>query len=139
MEDVIDAPNGTYRDVLSPDSLHALEQIYGYMTFNNNRYGILTNWRRALFLRWAEEAPDRHTLEFYTVVLDAGISMLKAWVGIVLLAETDGFYASPTLSSAPPNRNSNTSRKKQKRAFRQAEEYRSQLPVSRSRLSTLPI
>ena len=43
-------------NTLSQDSLHALEQIYGYMTFNNNTFSILTNWRRA------EEVPGHHTL-----------------------------------------------------------------------------
>jgi hypothetical protein len=61
------------------------------MTFNNNKFGILTNWRRALFLRRAETS-DRKTLEYHTIELDKpgqSISMLKAWVGMVLLAEDD--------------------------------------------------
>jgi hypothetical protein len=76
------------------------------MTFNNNKFGILTNWQRALFLRRAETS-DRKTLEYYLVELDGPghISMLKAWVGMVLLAEDNWFYASPTISSAPPGRN----------------------------------
>lgn len=109
-------------NTLSQDSLHALEQVYGYMTFNNNRFGILTNWRCALFLRRAEEVPGRHTLDFYTVELDGNqdISMLKAWVGMVLLAEADWFFASSTTSSAPPNQTfgiSETAQKDQKKAM----------------------
>jgi len=98
------------------------------MTFNNNKFGILTNWRRALFLRRAETS-GRKTLEYYLVELDEPnppISMLKAWVGIVLLAEDDWFYASPTQSSAPPGRNFGTSKpawEKRKKAVRDAEEY----------------
>jgi hypothetical protein len=49
------------------------------MTFNNNKFSILTNWRRALFLRRAETF-GRKTLEYYTIKLDAPgqpISMLK--------------------------------------------------------------
>ncbi|KAF8233400.1 hypothetical protein L208DRAFT_1267056, partial [Tricholoma matsutake] len=98
--------NCTHGNALSQQSLHALEQTYGYMTFNNNRFGILTNWKHALFLRRAE-TPDRKTLEYYLVELNrAGqpISMLKALVGMVLLAEDDWFYSSPTPSSAPPGR-----------------------------------
>jgi len=75
------------------------------MTFNNNKFGILTNWRRALFLRRAE----RKTLEYYTIELDGPdqpISMLKAWVGMVPLAKDDWFYEYPTISSAPPIQNS---------------------------------
>ena len=87
--------------------MDALEQIYGYMTFNNTRFGILTNWKRAWFLRRAE-TPDRKTLEYFLVELNGSsppISMLKAWVGMVLLSEDDWFYASPTLCSGPPARN----------------------------------
>lgn len=47
---VVEAFNGTRDDTLSKQSLEALQQIYGYMTFNDNRFGILTNWQRALFL-----------------------------------------------------------------------------------------
>jgi len=98
------------------------------MTFNNNKFGILTNWQRALFLRRAE-TPDRKTLEYYLVELDGSntpMSMLKAWVGMVLLAEDDWFYASPTQSSAPPARNfgtSNTAWENRKKAVEDAEAY----------------
>ncbi|EDR08523.1 uncharacterized protein LACBIDRAFT_297282 [Laccaria bicolor S238N-H82] len=91
-------------DALSKQSLHALHQTYGYMTFNNNRFGILTNWRHALFLRRAETQKGK-TLQYYLVELDrAGqpISMLKALVGMVLLAEDDWFCSPPTLASDPP-------------------------------------
>ncbi len=97
---VVAAFNGTHDDT---HSLDALEQIYGYMTFNNTKFGTLTNWRRALFLRRAERS-GRKTLEYYTIELDGPdqpFSMLKAWVGMVLLAEDDWFYASPTIYSAP--------------------------------------
>jgi len=63
------------------------------MTFNNTRFGILTNWKRAWFLRRAE-TPDRKTLEYFLVELNESsppISMLKAWVGMVLLSEDDWF------------------------------------------------
>ena len=90
------------------------------MNFNNNRFGILTNWQRALFLR-----RDRKTLEYYTVELDGPISMLKAWVGMVLLAEDNWFYA-------PEDQNFGTSSaawKEQKRAISDAQEYH-MLPVN---------
>ena len=103
------------------------------MTFNNNKFGILTNWKCALFLRRAEVA-GRHTLDFYTVELDGNqnISMLKAWVGMVLLAEDDWFYASPTLSSAPPDRTFGTTvtaQEHQRTAINNAQQYRMQ-PVN---------
>ncbi|KIM83425.1 hypothetical protein PILCRDRAFT_69679 [Piloderma croceum F 1598] len=130
---VVAAFNGTPGDTLSRQSLHALEHIYGYMTSNNNKFGILTNWQRALFLRRAETS-DRKTLEYHTIELDGPdqpISMLKAWVGMVLLAEDDWFYVSPTISSVPPGRNfgtSTTAWKERKGAVVDAQEYR-MLPV----------
>ena len=103
LEDVFAVSIGT-PNTLRPNSGHALQQIYAYMTFNNNKFGILTNWKHALFLRRAE-VDGRHTLDIYGVELDGSqhISMLKAWVGIILLAEADWFYASPTISPPPPN------------------------------------
>ena len=98
------------------------------MTFNNNKFGILTNWKHALFLR-RDETPDRKTLNYHLIELNrAGqpISMLKAWVGMVLLAEDNWFYASPTPSSAPPGRSFGTSkaaRTQKKRAIEDAEYY----------------
>ncbi|KIL70192.1 hypothetical protein M378DRAFT_7103 [Amanita muscaria Koide BX008] len=107
LQHVVAAFNGTHMDTLSQQSLHALQQTYGYMSFNNNKFGILTNWQCVLFLRRAE-TPDRKTLEYYTMELDGQgqpFSMLKAWVGMVLLAEDNWFYASPTTSPSPPDRN----------------------------------
>jgi hypothetical protein len=98
------------------------------MTFNNNRFGILSNWQRAWFLRRAE-TPDRKTLEYFVVELDGprpSISMLKAWVGMVLLAEEDWFYASPTFSNHPPARNLETKTAWKEGITRGAEEYHSQ-------------
>lgn len=97
------------------------------MTFNNNKFGILTNWKRALFLRCAEVA-GRHTLDFYAIEFDGNqnISMLKVWVGMILLAEADWFYASLTLSSPPPNRTfgtTNTAQVHQRTAINNAQQY----------------
>jgi len=122
---------GTRSDAATEQSLDALQQIYGYMTFSENKFGILTNWQRALFLRRAE-TPDRKTLEYYLIELDGPISMLKAWVGMVLLAEDDWFYASPTIFSAPPGQNFGTSTvawKERKEAADNTQEYY-MLPVN---------
>ncbi|KAF8334413.1 hypothetical protein F5887DRAFT_1256654 [Amanita rubescens] len=121
VEHVVAAFNGSHDDTYS---LHALEQIYGYMTFNHNKYGILTNWQCALFL----QRIDHKTLGYYTIKLDRPdqpMSMLKAWVGMVLLAEDDWFYASPT----PSGQNFGTSTaawKERKRAVRDAQGYHMQ-------------
>jgi hypothetical protein len=101
---LVAAFNGSHDDALSKQSLDALQQTYGYMTFNNNRFGILTNWKHALFLCHAETL-DCKTLEYYLVELNrAGkpISMLKAFVGMVLLAENNWFYSSSPTPSSPP-------------------------------------
>ena len=119
----------TGSDAVTEQSLDALQQIYGYMTFNENKFGILTNWQRALFLRCADTS-DRRTLEYYLVELDGPISMLKAWVGMVLLAKDDCFYASPTIS-APLDQTFGTSaaaRGVRKAAVGDAEKYH-MLPV----------
>lgn len=137
MADLVDIPaafDGTRRDTMSKQSLEALQQVYGYMTFNNNKFSILTNWKRALFLRRSETS-HRKTLEYYVVTLDRvgqPISMLKAWVGMVLLAEDDWFYASPTPSTPLPDRSFGTSTKawkERKAAVSTAAEYHA-LPVN---------
>ena len=77
------------------------------MTFNNNKFGILTNWNRAWFLCHIESS-NHKTLEYFLVELDGAspqISMLKARVGMVLLANNDWFYASPTQSKVPLGQN----------------------------------
>ncbi|KIL68390.1 hypothetical protein M378DRAFT_71243 [Amanita muscaria Koide BX008] len=127
--DLLDLPAafaGTRCDILSRQSLESLEQIYGYMTLNNNRFGILTNWQRAWFLRRAE-TDDRKTLDYFVVELDGPnppISMLKAWVGMILLAEDNWIYASPT-----PSARDFGDTKMAWRAIRDAEEYKSR-PVN---------
>ena len=101
-----------HHTTLSRQSLDALQQLYGYMTFNEIKFGVLTNWKRTWFLRRAE-TPERKTLEYFLLELDAPtvpISMLKAWVGMTLLAERNWFYASPTISTVPTDRHFRTTR-----------------------------
>jgi hypothetical protein len=128
--DILAAFADTRNDILSRQSLDSLEQIYGYMSFNNNRFGILSNWQRAWFLRRAE-TDNRKTIECFVIELDEHnppISMLKAWVGMVLLAEDHWFYTSPTPSHPPPARyfgDTATAWRERVRAIRNAEEYES--------------
>ena len=85
------------------------------MTFNDNKYGVLTNWDRAWFFQQVETADSTgKTLHCYgPVALNAtsGPSMLKSFVGIILLAdgEANWFHTSPTISNSPRNRHFNTS------------------------------
>ncbi len=83
-------------------SVEALEQLYGYITFNNNRYGVLSNWTQTWVVRRVE-TDDRKTLEYAGPFSPAGTpSLLKVFVGMILLAEKDWFYPSPSLEDDPP-------------------------------------
>ena len=103
------------RDTDTKQSYDALQQIYGYMTFNKIKYSILTNWQRVWFLRHAERSETSvtsqcKTLDYHLIEFDnQPISMLKAWVGMVLLANNNWFYASPTTSPPPPTQHFGTS------------------------------
>jgi hypothetical protein len=117
------------RNMNERQSIDALEQTYGYMTFNNNKYGVLSNWTRAWFLRRVE-TDSRKVLEYAGPVELCGSpgmpSMLKAFVGMVLLSEKNWFYASPTLDPAPPARffgPSLTARREQMKAIAAAGNY----------------
>ena len=105
------------RTVQERQSIDALFQLYGYMTFNENKYGILSNMECAWFFQRVETAQGQgNTLQYYgpinfctdSVDLVDSPTMLKAFVGIILLAETAStwFHSSPTLSDSdvPLNR-----------------------------------
>jgi hypothetical protein len=84
-------------------SIDAVLQLYGYMTFNDNKYGILNNMQYAWFFQCVETADRKgRTLQYYGPI-DFDVdsvhtpSMLKAYVGTILLAETAStwFHTSP--------------------------------------------
>jgi len=107
--DLINLPTSFAKPMRTPSeerSIEGLEQLYGYMSFNENKYSILTNWKRAWAFRRIETA-DRKTLQYAgPIELDdpaSSLSMLKLFVGMVLLAEEEWFYASPIVNIAPPN------------------------------------
>lgn len=108
------------RTLTEQQSIEALEQLNCYMSFNNTKYGVLTNWTRAWFLRRMDTG-DRKTLEYAgPIELDSSAqspSMLKALVGMVLLAENDRFYVSPTLYPHRFFGSTERGRKGQKRAI----------------------
>ena len=111
-----------FRTPAERQSIDALEQAYGYMTFNNNRYGLLSNWTRTWFLR-RKETDGRKTLEYAGPIEPNGL--LKAVVGLVLLSQNDWFYSSPTLSISPPHSfgDTRTGQKDQKKALCTAHNY----------------
>lgn len=125
---ILAASDGTNSGPIAEQTLEALQQVYGYMTFNHTKFGILTSWTHALFLRRAE-TPDRKCLEYYLVELEGSspsISMLKAWAGILLLANQDWFYASPTICDPPLNQHfgdSVTGKKVHQKAVGEAEGF----------------
>ncbi len=76
---------------LARQSIDAVFQLYGYMTFNDNKYGILNNMECAWFFQCVETPEGRgKTLQYYGPISfdsDRSPSMLKAFVGTILLAE----------------------------------------------------
>ena len=90
-------------------SIDAVFQLYGYMTFNENKYGILNNMECAWFFQRVETADSQgKTLQYYGPInfdVDSvhSPSMLKAFVGIILLAEavSTWFHTSQTSAKGP--------------------------------------
>jgi hypothetical protein len=75
-----------------PDTnlVNALQQMYGYMSFNNMRYGILTTYKQTLFLRRQGSS---------SLAISEPISLntaLKYWLFVLYKAREEGFYSSPT-------------------------------------------
>jgi hypothetical protein len=119
-------------------SVDAVFQLYGYMTFNENKYGILNNMQHAWVFRRIETADNEgKTLQCYGPInfddLDNSPttpSMLKAFVGTILLAETAStwFDSSPTSSNVPPGRyfgSTPTAIRERDAAILQAQSYHS--------------
>jgi len=100
------------RNVLERQSIDAMHQLYGYMTFNENKYGVLSNMQYAWFFQHVETTDDEDKmLQYYgSINIDAdpvdSPSMLKAFVGVILLAETAStwFHTSMSADEAPPGR-----------------------------------
>jgi hypothetical protein len=74
------------------------------MIFNNNKYGILSNLTWAWFFRRIENSAGG-SLECAWIKLDDGpTTMLKALVGITLIAEKHWFHSLPAMCSPPSDR-----------------------------------
>jgi hypothetical protein len=103
------------RTVSQRQSIEALQQLYGYMTFNDNKYGVLTNWDRAWFFQRIGTADSTgkmlHCYGPVALNANSGPSMLKAFVGLILLAEAEAnwFHTSPTICNSPRNQHFDTS------------------------------
>ena len=103
------------------------------MTFNENKYGVVSNMQHAWFFQCIETADlNEKTLQYYGPIdidLNSAGSpgMLKAFVGIILLAElvSTWFHSSPTSAKVPPGRCFGTSLTATYAAITQAESYQS--------------
>ena len=87
--------------ILEQQSIDAIQQLYGYLTFNETRYGVLSNLQHTWFFQHVETANCKgKTLQYFGPIdIDSTSlpSMLKAFVGIILLAEVrSSFHTSPT-------------------------------------------
>ncbi|KAI9002821.1 hypothetical protein BC832DRAFT_108620 [Gaertneriomyces semiglobifer] len=81
----------------------AISQLYGYMTFNQLRYGILTTYNSTWVFRRSSSAQGGvlEVSERFTPVSQNGRPLLEALFTVITLAEENWFYASPTHSPAP--------------------------------------
>ena len=78
-------------------------QIYGYMSFNDYDYAVLSNLTQSWFFHRIR-TEGGGILQCACVKLNgSSISLLKAFVGIVLLAEKNSSLASPAMSLIPSN------------------------------------
>ncbi|KAJ3251407.1 hypothetical protein HK103_002420, partial [Boothiomyces macroporosus] len=72
----------------------ALQQIYGYMSYNYMRYGILTTYKHTYFLR----RMGKSTLAISEPIPLDGIkdySILQCWLFVLCKSHQEGFYSSP--------------------------------------------
>jgi len=86
---------------------NAVNQLYGYMTFNYTRYGILSNWTHTWFFRRGRPNDDQGgILQIYGPVsweARSRSSLLICYCAIIAASHRDGnwLYASPTSSPGP--------------------------------------
>ncbi|KAJ3327122.1 hypothetical protein HDU76_012347 [Blyttiomyces sp. JEL0837] len=78
----------------------AIEQLYGYMTFNSLRYGVLSNFDHTLILE--RDVANPKTMRI-AGPFKPGQQVVRALLTVIRLANLDYFHVSPTLSSPPAN------------------------------------
>ena len=81
--------NSNHCSVSERRSIAAVQQLYGYLTFNKTEYGVLSNLQNTWFFQRVETGDCKALQYFGPIKMDSASSpsMLKAFVGIVLLAE----------------------------------------------------
>jgi hypothetical protein len=100
----LEAVNNDHYTVNDRQCVEALHQIYGYMTFNDDKYGVLTNLHRTWFFQRVEGGTLHYAGPIGLNNSATSPSILKAFVDIVLLAGSNPFLDSPTVDLIPPAR-----------------------------------
>ncbi|KAJ3022653.1 hypothetical protein HKX48_005583 [Thoreauomyces humboldtii] len=83
----------------------ALSQLYGYMTFNDHRYGVLTTFDRTWFFERAGERSGRLRVAGPFAFNDDS-KLLVGYLTLLRLVDERWFYASPTASPRPASKGS---------------------------------
>ncbi|TPX53863.1 hypothetical protein PhCBS80983_g06122 [Powellomyces hirtus] len=94
----------TYQDSQPTSKVRrAINQIYGYMTFNQHRYGVLTTYEETYFLQrqWSEAGGRLQIAGPFSYNKRTPFTVLEAYTTLLLLCIDKWFYASPTTSPAP--------------------------------------
>jgi hypothetical protein len=73
-----------------------IHQIYGYMSYNYLRYGILTTYKGAYFLKRSTEKSKQSILSISQPKFLTQKSFLKYWLFVLFQSYQEGFYSSPT-------------------------------------------
>ena len=91
-----DAPNEYWEDIGRSNNesilVRGIQQIYGYMSFNYLRYGILTTYHGAYFLKRVNQS----TLLISAAKYINDPDYLKYWMYLIAEADAEGCYSSPT-------------------------------------------
>ncbi|KAJ3144187.1 hypothetical protein HDU89_008922 [Geranomyces variabilis] len=90
--------------------VRVIQQLYGYMTFNYLRFGILTNYTTTWFLRRVHSRTGGRLEISDAFPITQTPKLIHAYVTVAILAEDEWFYASPTTSPAPQRRVTATTR-----------------------------
>ncbi|KAI8817478.1 uncharacterized protein EV422DRAFT_226305 [Fimicolochytrium jonesii] len=82
-------------------TVRAIEQVYGYLTFNNLRYGVLTTYETTWFFK-RTCSPQGGRLEVTAPFrYESTPQLIFAYTTIVRLADEHWLHASPTSSPGP--------------------------------------
>ncbi|KAI8995148.1 hypothetical protein BC832DRAFT_568746 [Gaertneriomyces semiglobifer] len=81
----------------------AVDQTYGYITFNDHRFGVLSTYEHTYILRrkFSDEGGCLQVAGPISRTQTAPFTLLEAYTSLLLLCMTDGFCISPTSSPYP--------------------------------------